>query len=151
MSKATHFLLYVLVFAVGAAAGGYVGFRAAESRALMNEVSEVAHYSALLDVQQSKGNDAAYEEALRGYLAVLERHKGSESPLLSGKVIAVDTALTYARLSALALKRGSHDDAKERLSRAVTLCPQLQWQECSGETITAVAQRLDKRGLVGGK
>jgi hypothetical protein len=144
MTRATHISLYILVFVVGAAAGGYAGYRFADARAFLDEVTEVAHYSALLDVQRSKGSDAAYEETLRGYLAMLERHKGSESPLFSGKTIAVDTALTYARLSVLAMKRGSHDEAKEILSRAVALCPELQWQECSGEAIVAVVQRLDK-------
>ena len=96
-------------------------------------------------MQRFNGNDAAYEEALRGYLAFLDSRKGQASVIFSDKVYASDAALTYARLSALALKRGANEEASQYLARASALCPQLGWSECSAERIAAMALRLDSR------
>ena len=141
--------IVVLALATGLAVGFYFGVKSSESHAFVGEMAEVAHYSAYLEVQRSEGDDAAYEEALRGYLALLEARKGKPSALFSERVHAVDSALTYARLSALALKRGANEEASRYLAEASALCPQLGWRECSAESITALAQRLDKGGLVG--
>ena len=87
-------------------------------------------------------------DATRGIWKVGLR-KGKTTALSSEKTYALDSALTYARLSALAQKRGSAEEAAQYLSKASALCSKLEWRECSGETIAAVAKRLDKHGLVG--
>jgi hypothetical protein len=112
-------------------------------------MAEVAYYSAYLELQRSNGDDRAYEAALRDYLAFLGARKDKPSALFPERVHAVDSALTYARLSALALKRGANDDATRYLAQASALCPKLGWRECSAETISAAAQRLDKPGSLG--
>ena len=141
--------IVVLALVVGVAVGFYLGVRSAESAATVAESTELAHYSALLEAQRSAGSEAAYEEALRGYLAFLEGRKGKPSVIFSAKVHAADTALTYARLSALALKRGATDEASSYLARASALCPELGWRECSAESIAGFVQRLDEHRLRG--
>ena len=149
MSTITRIGIFVLVFAAGGGLGTYLGFRIAGGKAFADEMAQVAHYSAYLDAQLAKGNDAAYEEALRGYLALLDMRSRSASPMFSEKVYAVDTALTYARLSVLASKRGANDEAAAYLTKASALCPKLGWEDCSAATITQVAGRLDKRSTIG--
>jgi hypothetical protein len=136
--------LYVLVFAAGGAVGTYVGFRIAEAKAFAHEMAEVSHYSAYLQAQRTQGSDAAYEEALKGYLTVLDMRSRGPSPIFPDQVYAVDSALTYARLSMLASKRGAKDEAATYLTRASDLCPRLGWKDCSAATITEMAVRLDK-------
>src|SRR5215831_6078578 len=140
----------VAVFALGVALGFYLGFQASDARFAVGQLAEIAHYGAFLEAQRSNGSDAAYEEALRGYLQVLNERRGKPSLFSASEtVIAFDSALTYARLSALAEKRDAHEEATRYLNEATALCPKLGWRECSAETISAFAQRLDKRGLFG--
>ena len=150
MKKVAQIGIIVFVLAAGVALGFYLGFKAAESRAAVGQIAEVAYYSAFLEAQRSRGDDAAYEEALRGHLQLLDDRKGKPSLIdFAGTVVAFDSALTYARLSELALKRGATEEASRYLAHAAALCPKLGWRECSGEGIRAFAQGLDKRGLFG--
>jgi len=144
MNTAARIGLYVLVFVVGGSLGTYAGYRIAEAKNFATEMAQVAHYSAYLDAQRAQGSDAAYEEALRGYIAVLDLRSKGPSPIFSDKVYAVDSALTYARLSTLASRRGAKEEAATYLMKASDLCPRLGWKDCSAATITEVAARLDK-------
>ena len=144
MKTITRVGTYVLAFAAGGSIGAYVGFHAAEAKAFAHEMAEVSHYAAYLDAQRAQGNDAAYEEALKGFLAVLETRSKGPSPIFPDRVYAVDSALTYARLSILASKRGAKEEATALLVKASDLCPRLAWKECSAATITEMAVRLDK-------
>jgi hypothetical protein len=149
MNTVTRIGILLAVFAAGIAIGAYLGIMVTQSRSLADEMAEVAYYSTFLEVQRSKGDDAAYEQALRGYLSILNDRKGRPSVLLSERTNAFDSALTYARLSTLARRRGAIEEASRYLAEASALCPKLGWRECSAESIAAVAQRLDQRGLFG--
>ena|SRR5688572_22928575 len=139
--------LYLLVFAAGGGLGTYIGYRIAETKAFAADMAQVAHYSAYLDAQRTQGSDAAYEEALRGYIKLLDLRSKGSSPIFSDKVYAVDSALTYARLSFLASRRGAKEEAGAYLMKASDFCPRLGWKDCSGAIITEVAARLDKGRL----
>ena len=151
MKTAPRVASYFLVLAVGIAVGYYSGFWVGKGSALAFDMAETAYYSAFIEAQMSEGTNATREEALRAFLAVIEKRKGHWTPTFSEKGYAVDAALTNARLSALAQKRGATREAQEYLNRAASFCPQIGWQDCSAEKILAFAQRLDKHGLFGGK
>jgi hypothetical protein len=144
MTRIARVGAYALTFVAGCAIGGYVGFRVSESQVLASEMAQIAHYSAYLDAQRTSGNAAAYEEALRGYLMLLDAHSRGTTPLLSDRVYAVDSALTYARLSVLAANRGAKEEAQQYLTKASTLCPRLGWKECSSKEILEMARHLDR-------
>jgi len=149
MSVVVRVGLGLLLFAAGVGCGAYFGFRLTEIKAQASEMAQIAHYSVYLDAQRTQGSDAAYEEALRGFLDLLDTHSQGSSPLFSEKVYAVDSALTYARLSVLASKRGASDEAATYIGEALALCPELGWQDCSAKTLTEAVLRLDKRGPFG--
>jgi hypothetical protein len=140
---------YLLIFALGLGGGYYFGFRTGQVSALAFDMAEMEYYFTLNEVQMAEGTDATREEALRGFLAFIEKRRGHESPWFTEKIYATDSALANARLSALAKKRGANQEADEYLNRAASFCPQIGWQECSVEKIASVAQRLDKHGLFG--
>jgi hypothetical protein len=110
---------------------------------------DVVHLSAYLSAQRSEGTDAAYEEALKAFLLVLDKRQGNWSPTRPDSVYAVDRALTYARLAMLARRRGAEKEASEYTDQSAVLCRRLGSQTCSGEQIAAAAARLDKTALSG--
>ena len=140
---------YLLILALGLGGGSYFGFRTGQMSALAFDMAEMEYYFTHNEVQMSEGTDATREEALRGFLAFIEKRRGHQSPWFTEKIYATDSALANARLSALARKRGATQEADEYLNRAASFCPQIGWQECSVEKIVSVAQRLDKHGLFG--
>jgi hypothetical protein len=151
MKAKTRIGSYSLVLAVNLGVGYYTGFWVGKGNVLAFDVAETADYSGFIEAQLSEGTNAARDEALHNFLAVIEKRKGHWTPTFSEKAYAVDSALTNARLSALAQKRGTSQDAQEYLERAVSFCPQIGWQDCSAEKMVAFAQRLDEHGLFGGK
>ena len=102
-----------------------------------------AAYGEFLEAQR-KQSDAAYESALRGRLVLVDKYKG-RSEVFSRNVYATDQALTHARLSQLALKRGAVHEAQEHLVRAESFCPDIGWKECSAGTILEFVKRLDEK------
>jgi predicted ATPase len=100
-----------------------------------------------MDMQMSEGTDAAREEAIHTFLALNEKRKQQPSELFPESLLAKDSALAYARLAALAKKRGATQEAEQYLNRAASLCPQTGWQECSAEKIVSMVHRLDRNGI----
>lgn len=149
MKSVVHIGVVVLALATGAAIGFYFGVESSRSQAFFADMVEVAYYSSFVAVQRSEGNDAAYEESLRAYLELVEARNRKASVLFPERWNYLDLALTHARLSALAKKRGATEVASGHLAEAAALCPKLGWRECSSEKILTVAERLDKRGLFG--
>jgi hypothetical protein len=151
MKSAARISSYLLVLVIGAVVGYYLGYRVTEARSFAVDISEVAYYSAYMSIQMNQGTDATREVTLRDFVARNEKRKLLPGRWITERMIAVDTALAYARLAALARKRDSMQEADEYLSRAVLFCPQMGWQECSAESINNVIQRLDKEGIFGEK
>jgi hypothetical protein len=147
MKTALRIASYFLVLSLGLGGGYYFGLRSGQVSALAFDMAEMEYYFTHNEVQMTEGNDATREEALRGFLAFIDKRRGHESPWFTEKVYATDSALVNARLFALAKKRGATQEAKEYLNQAASFCPKIGWQECSAEKIVAVAQRLDKHGL----
>lgn len=138
---------YLLVLVIGLAIGLYYGSRYNEARSFAFDAAEVTYYSAYMETQMSQGTDASLEEAIRGFLTLIEQRKGHPSTLFTEKDIATDAALSNARLAALAQKRGAPQEAQQYLARAASFCPQMGWKDCSAEKISYMVQRLDKDGI----
>ena len=142
---------HVVILLVGLSVGFYYGnIRLGEARRTAENMLLTAKYSFFLETQMKEGTDAAYEEAIQGHLALLKDLKQNPDAILTDKVFAIDSALDYARLSALASKRGAAQEAKQLLARAEAFCPQIGWRECSAYKIQYFASLIDKRGLFGG-
>jgi len=135
---------YLLVLALGLGGGYYFGYRTGQVSAIAFDMAEMEYYFTHNEVQMAEGTDATREEALRSFLAFIEKRRGNESPWFTEKIYATDSALANARLFALAKKRGATQEATEYLGRAASFCPQIGWKECSAEKIVQLSQRLDK-------
>ncbi|MBN8778801.1 MULTISPECIES: hypothetical protein [unclassified Thiobacillus] len=138
---------YLLVMAVGLGAGFYFGTGINKATAEAFDMAEFEYYAAHVETQLSEGTDATREEAIHTFLALIEKRKARPNELFTEKILAADSALSYARLAALAQKRGATQEAQQYLKRAESFCPQIGWQECSAEKITSMVQRLDKQGI----
>ncbi|MBZ0105704.1 MAG: hypothetical protein K8H84_08745 [Sulfuricella denitrificans] len=138
---------YLLVLAVGLGAGFYFGTGINQATAEAFDMAEFGYFAAHVDTQLSEGTDATREEAIHTFLALIEKRKTRPNELLNEKIIATDSALSYARLAAMAQKRGAIQEAQQHLKRAESFCPQIGWQDCSAEKITYMVQRLDKQGI----
>ena len=140
---------FLLAFAVGVAGGYYVGWESHKGYALGIDVTEKAYYSAYLEMQLAEGSDSTREEAIKGFLALIDRRKGHWTPWFTEKSYAIDAALSNARLSALGAKRGDVAKATQYLNPAQSFCPQTGWEDSSAEKIVGYAQLLDRNGLFG--
>ncbi|NOS87050.1 MAG: hypothetical protein HOP34_00670 [Methylococcaceae bacterium] len=147
MNTTLRIASYLLALAVGLGAGFHFGSRTSQASTFAFDMAEVEYYSSHMVMQLSEGTDATREEAIHTFLALNEKRKNRPSKFFTEKILATDSALAYARLAALAQKRGATKEADQYLSRAASFCPQIGWQECSAEKITYMVQRLDKQGI----
>jgi hypothetical protein len=151
MTRAAGFAIPIAVFVLGAALGGYFGFRIAQPRVFADEMARISHYSAYVDIQRANATDAAYEEALRGFLGLLNTARGNSSSGIPDRAYAFDAAVTYVRLSQLAAKRGAKEEATAFLGKASALCPRIGWKACSETILVDATERLDTQTLFGRK
>ena len=147
MKTVLRIVSYLLVLALGLGAGVYFGSHINQASALVFDMAEVGYYATHMETQFSEGTDAAREEVIHTFLALNEKRKSRPNEIFTKKILAVDSALAYARLAALAQKRGAAQEAQQYLQRAESFCPQIGWQVCSAEQIMYMVHRLDKQGI----
>lgn len=138
---------YLLALVIGLGAGSYFGYRLDQASAFAFDMAETGYYAAHMEMLLSEGSEATREEAIHTFLALNEKRKARPGAFFTEKMLATDSALAYARLAALAQKRGATQQAQQHLDRAASFCPQIGWQECSAEKIAHMVQRLDKLGI----
>lgn len=143
MRNAKWFALAAGCLVVGLVGGAYFGVRFAQSLAAAEETLAFGQAVQGLEAARTSGNDAAYEEALRQHIALLQLNERGAQPLLGEKGLALDVALAYARLSMLARKRGADIESSRLLQKAESFCPTIGWPECSGQRIFAFASQVD--------
>jgi len=151
VTTVTRIATYVLALAVGIALGFYVGSRAYEAMQVGGEMLETEYYGTHMEIQLDHGTDAAREDVIRAFIALNEKRIARPSRVLTERTLATDAALSYARLAALARKRGATQEAEQHAKQAVSFCPKIGWKACSIEEINYVVERLDKRGIFGMK
>ena len=132
------------------AAGIYVGYRVGGAQLFAEEAVLMGRYAVMLELARIEGTDSAYENALNDYLVFLESRQGDWTPMFSEQVHAMESALTYARLSMLAEKRGEPIEVSKLRKLAESHCPETGVRDCSAERISTLAQRLDQNELLTG-
>ncbi len=149
MKTAARIATYVLTLALGIAIGFYVGSRAHEVMQAGGEMLESKYYATHMGMQLDHGTDAGREDMIRAFIALNEKHMARPSRLLTERMLATDAALSYARLAALANKRGAMQEATQHVKQAVSYCPKIGWKACSIEEINSMVERLDRQGIFG--
>lgn len=149
MKSAARIATYVLTLALGIAVGFYVGSRAHDVIQVGGEMLESEYFGTHLEMQLDHGTDAAREDTIRAFIALNEKRMAHPNRVLTERLLATDAALSYARLAALANKRGATQEAEQHTKQAVSYCPKIGWKACSIEEINYIVERLDKRGIFG--
>jgi len=144
MSKAKWIAALIFGVLAGGAVGSYATWKVAILGLTSYELADIAHFSAYADLQRSRGTPEAYETSLKELLASVDAREKNRSGLFSEHIYAVDRALTYARLSGLAKRRGDARASAEYEALAEGQCPKTGWSRCSAAEIIQLADRLDR-------
>ena len=138
-----------LVSSVLAAAilGGAIGFRYGWKQGMRGapvfDLIAAAQFSTYVSVLRKTGTDAAYEDALRSSIAFNSQAKARDESLSNQRMYSLDTAVSLARLSALAKKRNSLDEATRLGAEAESACPATGIRDCSLSLLLDVADYID--------
>ena len=134
--------------------GGFVGYivshRFFQASLTASQWASIDTMSRYVMAQRFMGTPAAYEAALHEFLQSLDawERKGTDSGITSPRALAVDKALTYARLALLAAERNDSGAATKYWSQALAMCPQIGWtSSCSVEAFSDAVHRLDEGSI----
>jgi len=133
--------LLVIGGSIGFAVGIRMGFKAGGFTASTMEYV-LSHQQ--LQVAFSEADCQGLRDALKAYLAVVEKHKDNRQSAFSGTVAYADMTLTHARLARVARKLGEHDIALQHLQAAAEACRKAGWKDCSEANILSVSERLEQ-------
>lgn len=140
----------ILILGSGFWGGFYVARASAQSVAAATEAATLRISEERVAAARVSEDDNEYEEALWLHFGALQwNRRGATSPF-PDRVRAVDAALVYARLSALAAKRGSREQSEWLLSKAASFCPQIGWPECSPAIVMEFSERVSAQQAVPG-
>ena len=95
-------VLAVACFGAGALLGFYVSGRGASYAHEAYQAADLQLLSKYLLAQSLNGTPVAHEAALLDFLAALKRMEAHPSAIIPDRIVAVDKALTSARLAELA-------------------------------------------------
>jgi hypothetical protein len=151
MSRTAGLVVPLATFVLGAGLGVYFGHRIAQPKVVVEETARISRYAAYVDMQRVNGTEAAYEEALRGFLDILSSERPGPRSGIPDRAYAFDAALTYVRLSQLAARRGDADEAAMLLSKASALCPRIGWTPCSESMLVDATKRVGTLAVFGAK
>jgi hypothetical protein len=129
---------YGIVFAAGFSLAWYSAAWIAFAAAFRSDVLDTDRAAFQMESTLQSGADDAKTDALRNYLAFLNRQ--SQRDLHSfGTLVASDEALSYARLAMLAQGRGDATQARAYLDKAASYCAHMKWKECNSEKLLKYA------------
>jgi hypothetical protein len=149
-------LRYTLVGIAGAVVGaaGAIGFLwrwAVTTWVPVSDTFTVIQASVWASAARDSTDSAAYEDALRAYLSVLDTATLRDSSGVNQRMYRWDKALTLIRLSKVVSERGTGDAAAQLRAQAVALCPVYGLSPCNADTLADLAQKLERSDAVGGK
>jgi len=142
-------LLLVLVFALGSAVGGYIGFKyAAVPFIHMNDMFRLGFATEYASLQYSNAGYSEAKEALLKLITVFE-HLNKDGWYDNEKHIArkkyyIDTGVTYARLSLLEEKNGNIVGREKFMHQAMDRLQRAGWKDYSEQKIRDVVERQDR-------
>jgi hypothetical protein len=141
-------LVSIIVFILGLAAGGYLGFKEAiKPFKFMVPFMTIAIHEEITKYQYLNGDYNHAKTALLNNIAFLEkaRESGSfEDQYLGERTYFVDTGLAYGRLALLAEKAGKTDEKDKAFQEASNRFKMAGWKDFSEAKIREVLQKLDK-------
>jgi hypothetical protein len=150
MRKVSAIAIAIGSLIVGSFVGYIVSHRIFQASLSAYQWTSIDTMSRYVMAERFKGTPAAYEAALHEFLQSLDawERKGADSGVTSPRALAVDRALTYARLALLAAKRNDSGAAAKYWSQALAMCPQIGWtSSCSVEAFTDAVHGLDESSL----
>jgi hypothetical protein len=137
-------LSYVLVLLMGGTIGFAIGNRQTAAKPIPAGELDVAMYAGSPAANERLyGRDAAYENALRGYLAALDGLSARETSEAVRRIYAVDKVLSLIRLADLVEKRGDSAEATRLTSDALAICSTKGLPYCSSAELRQRAQGID--------
>jgi hypothetical protein len=127
--------------------GGAVGFRLGWKQGMKGapvfDLMAAAQFSTYVSALRKTGTDAAYEDALRSSISFNSQAKARDENPSNQRMYALDTAVSLARLSALAKKRNALDEATRLGAVAESTCPATGIRDCSLSLLLDVADYID--------
>jgi hypothetical protein len=141
--------IWIAAAAVLAGVGGfYIGWHGALKTVPATDLFVSAQRETFLSVLRNKGDDDAYEAALRSQLSFLDAAHARSHDRWDEWSYNFSRTLTLARLSTLAQKRGAGDEAANLARDAEALCPKTGLRNCSISALVQTAYIIDN-GLLG--
>ena len=128
--------------------GGAIGFAFGNRYGLANLVPltdfGVAMYSGMhASGERLYGTDATYDNALRGYILLLDNLSTRDASESVRKIYAAEKALSLIRLADLAEKRGASAESTRLTSEALAVCSASGLPYCSSAELRQRAQKMD--------
>jgi hypothetical protein len=141
--------IWIAAAVVLAGVGGfYIGWHSALKTVPATDMFVAAQRETYLSVLRNHGDDESYEAALRSQLSFLDALHARNRDRSDQWSYNFDRALTLARLSTLAQKRGASDEAASLARDAEALCPKTGLRNCSISALVQAAYKIDN-GLLG--
>ena len=139
-------VLLIIACAVGYFWGFHQGIRAGH---LTAEVAEFTVVHEHLADQMANADCLALKEALKEYLALMEKYKDLERGLvLSRNTYYADKMLTHARLARIEHKLGNETEAGNEMKLAMEACKQQGWQDCSDGKIVSFTRKIEEKNPI---
>lgn len=114
---------------------------AVDGAAYRSDAAISAHYSAMVDVAQERGDTGEYERALQNYVKVLDSILARDPRSSLYTALALDQAVALTRLAQFERKRGDVAAATEHMNKAGTVCQASGSAYCTPENLREWAAR----------
>jgi hypothetical protein len=137
-------LTHLLALVAGGAIGFGIGNRVAvASLAALTDFGTAMYSSLRASGERLHGTDATYENALQGYVLLLDNLSARDRSEPLRQLYAADKALSLIRLADLAEKRGASAEATRLTSDALAACATGALPYCSSAELRERAQSVD--------
>ncbi|MBS0365926.1 MAG: hypothetical protein JSR67_08910 [Proteobacteria bacterium] len=150
MGKGTAIAISLGAFILGGLVGFGVSHRHFSAKLTAYQWTSIETMSDYVMLQRVYSTPAAYESALLEFLQSLDAwdRQHAAGDLITQRALAVDRALTYARLALSASETNRAAVATKYWSQALALCPQIGWTtSCSVDGFTKAVHGLDEASV----
>lgn len=141
-------LVSILVFILGLAAGGYLGFKEAiKPFKFLVPFITIAIHEEITSYQYHNADYIHAKAALLNHIEFLEKARTNgtfEDKYLGERTYFLDTGRTYGRLALLEEKAGKTDERDKAFQEASNRFKMAGWKDISEARIRDVVQKLDK-------
>ena len=137
-------LALLLALVIGGVVGFALGDRHGSAKlAPLADFGEAMYTSMLTSSERVARTDVTYENALRGYVSLLDNLSSRDPSQSVRQIYAADKALALIRLADLADKRGESAESTRLTSDALAACSTGGLPYCSSAELRQRAQQLD--------